>query len=157
MSGVAKRAGALGAEAAVLAPPYRARWNALLFAMSAGMLLGAAIALEETALCAPYDRYPRPWRLEAARDERIGGLVVWIPGSIPMVPVFLRLVRLWDAREGRLEERRRGGLDTGAPAGPRRNFGLAIAVLATSFGAAGERPPARSEPASARRDARALA
>ncbi|MCL6646109.1 MAG: cytochrome c oxidase assembly protein [Dehalococcoidia bacterium] len=122
---------------------YGTRWNALLFAMTAGMLLGAALALKETVLYAAYERFARPWGLEATSDERIGGLIMWIPGSILMVPVFLHLLRLWNAREGRLDERRRRGLPVGARAGPGRNLGLAlalgaiaIAVLATTFGVA---------------------
>src|SRR5581483_7959588 len=99
-------------------PPLGARYgtriNALWAAMTACMLLGAGLALKNTSLYPAYDDLGRLFDLTALGDERLGGLIMWIPGSAAWLPAFLVLLRRWDTQELRIHDRRARGI---APAG----------------------------------------
>lgn len=120
---------------APLGAKYGTRWNVLLFTMTANMLLGAAIALKDTALYQAYDRLGRLWELSALADERIGGLIMWIPGSVLCVPAFLVVLRTWNLRESRLDERRHRGVTPAVPAERAGNLGLALRLAAIALAA----------------------
>lgn len=114
---------------------YGTRWNILVFTMTANMLLGAAIALKDTALYTAYDQLGRLWELSALTDERIGGLTMWIPGSVLCVPAFLVVLRMWNLRESRLDERRRRGVTSAMPAVRAGNMGFALRLAAIALAA----------------------
>jgi len=114
---------------------YGTRWNVLLFTMTASMLLGAVIALKNTALYAAYDRIGRPWGLSALTDEGIGGLIMWIPGSTLCVPAFLLVLRMWNSRESRIDEWRRRGISSVVPATRAGNSRLALRLGAIALAA----------------------
>ena len=116
---------------------YGTRWNILLFTMTAGMLLGAAIALKDTALYTAYDRAGRLWELSPLTDERIGGLIMWIPGSMLCVPAFLVILRMWNSRESRLDGHRRRGVAPVMPAVRAGNLEFALRLAAIALAAFG--------------------
>lgn len=89
-----------------LGAPYGARAGALWFMMTATILLGAALALKSRALYPAYGDAGRPWGLSALQDERLGGLIVWMPDSLAGLPALFFLMRLWNAQEARAEGRR---------------------------------------------------
>ncbi|TAK81908.1 MAG: cytochrome c oxidase assembly protein [Betaproteobacteria bacterium] len=117
---------------APLGARYGARINALWAAMTACMLLGAGLALKSTALYPAYDELGRLWHMGALEDERLGGLIMWIPGSAAWVPAFLVLLRRWDTQEARLHDRRRRGIAPAVAATATANcrLGLLIGLLA---------------------------
>lgn len=123
------------------APPgtrYGTRVNILWFAMTANMLLGAALALKETALYTAYDRIGWFGNLAALGDERLGGLIMWMPGSAACVPAFLVLLRMWNAQETRIDERRRHGIALTPHAAAATNHRVALwLVLAACIAFAG--------------------
>ncbi len=82
----------------------------LVFAMAANTLLGAGLALKEVTLYAAYGHIGRLWDFAPLADETLGGLIVWIPGSVASVPVFFVLLRMWGACEIQLATRRSRGL-----------------------------------------------
>ena len=117
---------------APLGSRYGTRINALWAAMTAGMLLGAGLALKNTALYPAYDELGRLFDLTALGDERLGGLIMWIPGSAAWLPAFLVLLRRWDTHELRIHDRRTRGIATVAAATAAANVrvGLMIGLLA---------------------------
>lgn len=117
---------------APLGARYGTRINALWASMTACMLLGAGLALKSTALYPAYDDLGRLFDLSALADERLGGLIMWIPGSAAWLPAFLVLLRRWDTQELRMHDRRTRGI---APAGSATaaanvRVGLMIGLLA---------------------------
>jgi len=72
--------------------------------------LGAFLSLKRVPLYASYDLNGRIWDLGALQDELIGGVIVWIPGSMMFFVLLLLVIRLWGAREGRVEALRQRGI-----------------------------------------------
>jgi putative membrane protein len=119
---------------APLGARYGTRVNILWVAMTANVLLGAALALKETALYAAYDEIGRPWAMSALQDEQLGALIMWIPGSVAWVPAFMVLLRMWDSHEARLDERRRRGIPpAAASAGTAANNRVALWLALAAF------------------------
>ena len=117
---------------APLGARYGMRINALWAAMTACMLLGVGLALKNSALYPAYDELGRLFDLSALGDERLGGLIMWIPGSAAWVPAFLVLLRRWDTQELRIHDRRARGIAPAAAATASANVrvGLMIGLLA---------------------------
>ncbi len=113
---------------APLGARYGVRMNILWFAMTANMLLGTALFLKNTALYAAYGDSGRLFGLSAIIDERLGGLIMWIPGAVVTVPAFLVLLRIWNSREARVEQRRERGINGTA----RATTNSAVAVWLTT-------------------------
>jgi putative membrane protein len=101
---------------APLGARYGTRVNILWAAMTANVLLGAALALKDSVLYAAYDQAGRLWEMGALEDEQLGGLIMWIPGSALCVPAFFVLLRMWNSQEARVEARRRRGFSSAAVA-----------------------------------------
>jgi putative membrane protein len=118
---------------APLGARYGVRMNVLWFTMTANMLLGAALALKDTALYGAYDQVGRLWDLSALQDERVGGLIMWIPGSAACVPAFLALLHIWNSQEARVDARRRRGIAPAAAASGTRNPRVAFWLASAAF------------------------
>lgn len=93
---------------------YGVRMNVLWFTMTAAMLLGAGLFIKDTALYPAYDQVGRLWGLSAIADERLGGLIMWIPGGAACTPAFLVLLHTWNSREAQMHARRRRGITLAA-------------------------------------------
>ena len=117
---------------APLGARYGTRINALWASMTACMLLGAGLALKSTAFYPAYDDLGRLFGLSALGDERLGGLIMWIPGTAAWLPAFLVLLRRWDTHELRIHDRRARGIGSAAAAPTAANVrvGLMIGLLA---------------------------
>jgi len=100
------------------APSYPTRLLALTLTMFANIALGAYITLTHHDLYVVYNRLAAPWGISPMRDQRIGGLITWIDGSMMEVVgamvVFHRWIRdeslrplSMRARERRRTERQR--------------------------------------------------
>ena len=123
-------------------PPLGARYGTrvsiLWAAMTANVVLGAALALKDEPLYAAYDRAARLWQMSALADEQLGALVMWIPGSALCVPAFFVLLRLWSSQEARIEARRRRGISSPAAAANHRTaLWLALVAFAGFAGTLG--------------------
>lgn len=118
---------------APLGARYGMRIGILCVTMTANVLLGAALALKDTALYAAYDEIGRLWEMGALEDEQLGALIMWIPGSMACVPAFLVLLRMWDSQEARLDERRRRGIWSPAVAATAANYRVALWLALAAF------------------------
>ena len=124
----------LDARPPPLGARYGARVNALVAAMTACMVLGVVLALKRTPWYPAYGDLGRLPHLSALGDERLGGLIMWIPGSAAWVPAFLVLLRRWDGQEARLHERRRRGIAAGAAPGTAGNTRVALLTGLVALG-----------------------
>ena len=50
-------------------------------------------------LYAPYLAAPRVWGISAATDQQLGGLIMWIPGSILNIVIMSALFIRWMQRQ----------------------------------------------------------
>lgn len=129
-------------------PPTGSRYGARVFALLAALFvnipLGAYLSYKETLL---YPAYGDAERLGLAPliDERVGGLIQYVPGSMMFVLAVVFVLHAWRRQESRREGWRRRGVvrrpERGAPGGTlawrNQRLGLALAgVCAFMFAAA---------------------
>ena len=86
-----------------LAAPYAARMLMLWIALAANIALGAYLFFKRSVLYTAYDNAGRLWGLDALDDERIGALILWLPGSMMMVVGVLIVLRLWVQYDSRIQ------------------------------------------------------
>ncbi len=109
-------------------------------AIFANIPLGAVITLKDEVSYAAYDALGRWWGVTPLGDELLGGMVIWILGSMMGLIAVLILVRLWGRTEDRQERRRSRGFqvpvnrdltEPGADhaAAARRRLGWALALV----------------------------
>lgn len=118
---------------APLGARYGTRINILWAAMTANVLLGAGLALKDTALYSAYEQIGRLWEMGALEDEQLGALIMWIPGSVACVPAFMVLLRMWSSQEARLEGRRRRGISPPTAAARAANYRVALWLALAAF------------------------
>lgn len=70
------------------------------------ILLGAFLSFKTAPLYHAYDVMGRFW-LDPVSDERVGGLIMWIPGCMMFAVSILLIVHRWGTEENRNEERRK--------------------------------------------------
>lgn len=109
-------------------------------AMFANIPLGAFITLKDGVSYTVYDELGRWWGLTPMKDELLGGLVIWILGSMMGLFAMLWLLALWGRVEARQDTRRRQGFrpqrdaagDVGSGAverAARRRLGWSLAIV----------------------------
>lgn len=76
---------------------YGSRIGLVIGAIPVNMLLGVVLAFATTAIYSYYTAVPRLWGIDVITDQRIGGLIMWIPGSMMyIVAALIMLFRLFD-------------------------------------------------------------
>jgi len=121
---------------APLGAGYGARLAMLSAALLSNILLGAVTTFKPMPLYAAYDELGRLWHLSALTDERLGGMIIWIPGSMMCAVAGLCVIRFWGGHETRQDGRRTRELGSASGTGMRSNRALALklaAVAATVF------------------------
>ena len=78
----------------------------LWFVMLPQMFLGAYVSLVEHEIYDVYDVCGRAFPISAMTDQRIGGLLTWIPAAEMMAIVALLVIRLWMREENECMPRR---------------------------------------------------
>lgn len=123
---------------------------AMFFVAAMGnILLGSFLSFKTHQLYFAYDAMGRFWGISPLSDEQIGGLTMWIPGTMMFAISALFVLYRWGVQEGRSHERRqrigtadlhRSEMLAGAPRSNRMlAIGLgsfAVLVLAIAVGAA---------------------
>lgn len=89
-------------------------------------VVSAFITFSETVLYTWYEAAPRLWDLSALDDQRLGGVIMWVPGMLvfwtAMTFVFFRWARSEERKERQAARRMRPTGEHGAPdALPARN------------------------------------
>jgi putative membrane protein len=87
-------------------PPHRSRLHYGLRVLYLGLivlpntLLGAAITFREEVIYLAYQDVPRPWEgLSSITDQRLGGLMLWVPGDMMSVLSAGIVMMMWYQRE----------------------------------------------------------
>ncbi len=70
-------------------------------------VLAAIITLSNTVIYTPYLDTPHHFTLTPAEDQRVGGLLMWIPGNIVYLATLTTLFLRWFANEDRKNRRYR--------------------------------------------------
>jgi cytochrome c oxidase assembly factor CtaG len=86
----------------IYAPPYihkrlarGARVAYVLAAVPPNMAAGAVIAFSGQPIYPYYVGVPRPWGLTVMQDQMLGGIIMWIPGSMMYIIAALILISRW--------------------------------------------------------------
>ena len=59
------------------------------------MALGVFFTFWQHALYGPYIAAPRLWGISALTDQKLGGLIMWIPGDAPFAIAMLIIGMMW--------------------------------------------------------------
>jgi putative membrane protein len=101
------------------------------------ILLGAYLSFKSTPLYTAYDIMGRMFGLDAVSDERIGGLIMWIPGCMMFAAAILLILHRFGVEEERSDARRRrmgtAKAHAAAMAAERGRANRAVAVGLASF------------------------
>lgn len=73
----------------------------VLAAIPANMALGAALAFSQEPIYSFYNDMPRLWGISVLDDQRLSGIIMWIPGSMMYFMAALALIFLILSGEGR--------------------------------------------------------
>ncbi len=76
------------------------------FAAMGNILLGAYLSFKTQPLYSAYSVMGRMFGLDAVSDERIGGLIMWIPGCMMFAAAILLILHRWGVEEERSAARR---------------------------------------------------
>ena len=87
---------------------YGIRLMLLWLALLSNIILGAYTTLKTTELY-PADVLGRFWEISPSVDEHLGGIIIWIPGSMMFLVALLTVVHMWGRHESRIESRQAGG------------------------------------------------
>lgn len=121
-------------RAAPAGPGLGARLAMFWFAAMGNILLGAFLSFKSGQLYQAYDVMGRLW-LSAASDEQIGGLTMWIPGTMMFAISALVVLHRWAVDEGRSDQRRwRIGTGNAHAAALKARRGRSNRLLALSLG-----------------------
>ncbi len=86
--------------------PAWARIGYLIGTVPPNMLLGVIIAYSDTVIYTYYLSVPRIWGITALQDQMIGGVIMWIPGSMMfIVAALIVLARALDADDSQPNSR----------------------------------------------------
>ncbi len=121
---------------APLGASYGARVAMLTAAILSNILLGAVTTFKPMPLYTAYDALGRLWHLGALTDERLGGMIIWIPGSMMCAVAALVVIRFWGGHEVRLDGRRRRNLGSGRARGGAATSNQALALRLAAIAAA---------------------
>jgi putative membrane protein len=99
------------------------------------ILLGAFLTFKSVPLYHAYDVMGRMFGLEAATDEQIGGLTMWIPGCMMFAVSAILILHRWGIDEERAEGRRqRMGTAQAHSAAKAANLARSNRALAVGLG-----------------------
>jgi cytochrome c oxidase assembly factor CtaG len=75
--------------------PAVGRFIYVLMAIPPNMIAGMAIAFSEQPIYTHYEAMPRIWNLSVLSDQRLAGVIMWVPGSMMYIVAALILVARW--------------------------------------------------------------
>jgi putative membrane protein len=122
---------------------YGVRLMMLWLVILANIVIGAYTTFKSTVLYNAYDVQGRLFGYAPLADEQLGGVVIWIPGSMMCVVAVLIVIHIWGRHEARIEDKRARWLKSTGETHPHPNTISAFIVrqrpknraLALGFGA----------------------
>jgi len=75
------------------------RFIFLLMAIPPNMIAGIAIAFSQSPIYPHYEAMPRLWNISVMTDQRLAGIIMWVPGSMMYIIFALILVARWLKQE----------------------------------------------------------
>ncbi|MGH7024190.1 MAG: cytochrome c oxidase assembly protein [Caulobacteraceae bacterium] len=100
--------------------PFGARLMMLWIAVLANIPIGAYTTFKGRVLYPAYDVVGRLFHIAPISDERLGGFIMWAPGSMMMLVAVLVVIHDWAGFEDKMDDRRLAriarGLASAAPA-----------------------------------------
>jgi len=113
---------------APLGARYGVRLAMLWITVVGNILIGAVLTLKNSVLYPAYDQLGRWFGFTALPDEQLGGIVLWIPGSMMCVLAILVVVALWGMHDTRADKRRQRGIGPAEPHLDSLDLDLAVAA-----------------------------
>ncbi len=99
--------------------PHPLRFLYLFLALFQNIILGAILTFAQAPVYAYYDGTPAHWGITIAQDQQLGGVLMWIPGTMMYFTALALLFFIWLEQEERrtkqlqqMEEARRQHLAT---------------------------------------------
>jgi putative membrane protein len=68
-------------------------------AIPPNMFVGIAIAFSQTPIYPHYAAMPRLWNISVMSDQRLAGVIMWVPGSMMYMIAALILTARWLKQE----------------------------------------------------------
>ncbi len=81
--------------------PHPLRFLYLFLALFQNILLGAILTFASGPVYSYYDSTPAHWGIDGARDQQLGGVLMWIPGTMMYFIVLALLFFAWLENEER--------------------------------------------------------
>lgn len=75
------------------------RFIFLLLAVPPNMIAGIVIAFSESPIYSHYEAMPRIWGMSVMADQRLAGVIMWVPGSMMYMIFALILAARWLKKE----------------------------------------------------------
>jgi cytochrome c oxidase assembly factor CtaG len=75
------------------------RFIYLLMAIPPNMIAGVVIAFSESPIYSHYEAMPRIWGMSVMADQRLAGVIMWVPGSMMYMIFALILAARWLKKE----------------------------------------------------------
>lgn len=96
---------------------YGVRLMMLWLAVLSNIVLGAYTSFKGTVLYTAYDEPPgRLFDMSSLADEKLGGIIIWIPSSMMVLLAVIIVIRMLGRHEARLDTQRLEAEGTGAVA-----------------------------------------
>ena len=95
---------------APLGASYGVRLAMLWITVVGNILIGSVLALKNSVLYPAYDELGRWFGFGALPDEQVGGIILWIPGSMMCLLAILVVIAQWGLHDTRADERRQRGI-----------------------------------------------
>jgi putative membrane protein len=75
--------------------PVIGRFFYVLLAIPPNMIAGMAIAFSQSPIYSHYEAMPRIWNMSVMSDQRLAGVIMWVPGSMMYIVAALVAIASW--------------------------------------------------------------
>ena len=105
---------------------YGVRLMMLWLVILANIVIGAYTTIKSAVLYHAYGIQGRLFGYTPLADEQLGGIIIWIPGSMMCVVAVLIVIHTWGRHETRVEDKRASWIQSGRESFPQSNTASAF-------------------------------